>query len=291
MFLNHEIIELTSLLEKRNVSLYHACQLQDFISYLKIGGIPSRSYLESTGHEFTNFDTDSSDRKANVWDKIFFNLSDFGSTFANEKIAVPNPFGPILLKVKCTSIQESKDVAICLRSAGGRNFNRESESLDSLEEVNKLFLYSDNDPTRSHLVKYAQNLKEDFIDKKSISSPEISCTIMTGYIPLSEVISVQVEPYSIYNHQLLSKVKSITSDFPQLQTSIYSRPSLPSYAEELVKLLEREEITLQHIQNSNVSIELKTWADKLRKKELDYQFKRFAKYLRAGTILPFYSLT
>lgn len=56
------ITKLVRLLEQRRAYLYHACQLVDFQSYLNLGGIPSRAYLESMEQCYTVFDTDPSER-------------------------------------------------------------------------------------------------------------------------------------------------------------------------------------------------------------------------------------
>ena len=85
--------------------MYHACQLRDFESYLKVGGIPSRQLLERRGLGFTAFDTDEQDHVNDVWSKVFLNLQDFGKLFDSGKDAVPNPYGPILIRVRPDVLQ------------------------------------------------------------------------------------------------------------------------------------------------------------------------------------------
>src|SRR5262249_8889960 len=122
-----QIAKLVGLLKARGVSLYHACQLVDFRSYLALGGIPSRARLERGKLAFTAFESDTADHKNGVWDKVFVNLSDFGRTFASGGKGVPNPYGPILLKIRPEALLEASDLAICLRSASATDFNREAE--------------------------------------------------------------------------------------------------------------------------------------------------------------------
>ena len=50
MISRNEIQSLVNLLLERNVSLYHACQLIDFESYLALGGIPSRDSKTKNCH-------------------------------------------------------------------------------------------------------------------------------------------------------------------------------------------------------------------------------------------------
>ena len=88
-------LELVAMLEGRQTCLYHACQFDDFQVYLRLGGIPSRAYLEQQRESFTPFETDTIDQENEVWDEVFVNLSDFGKPFAKGGNCVPNPFGPI----------------------------------------------------------------------------------------------------------------------------------------------------------------------------------------------------
>ena len=43
MIIGNDIQALVDLFEKRQVFLYHACQLIDFESYISLGGIPSEA--------------------------------------------------------------------------------------------------------------------------------------------------------------------------------------------------------------------------------------------------------
>jgi hypothetical protein len=71
------------------------------------------------------FDTDAQNHINGAWPKVFGNLCDFGHGFAvghwtEGKSPTPNPFGPILLVANPEILLNADDVAICLRSAGGR---------------------------------------------------------------------------------------------------------------------------------------------------------------------------
>ena len=77
-----ELEKVVSLLDKRGVFFYHACQLKDFKTYVRIGGIPSRKLLETSGLPHTAFETDAADHDNGVWPKVFGNLTDFGLGFA-----------------------------------------------------------------------------------------------------------------------------------------------------------------------------------------------------------------
>ena len=97
MISRNEIQSLVNLLLERNVSLYHACQLIDFESYLALGGTPSRALLENKELPFTPFDTDTIDKTNGVWDKVFGNLKEFGEIFADGMPWPPTVYGPVQL--------------------------------------------------------------------------------------------------------------------------------------------------------------------------------------------------
>ena len=286
MFQGENINELVNLLEERKAYLYHACQLMDFCSYLEVGGIPSRAHLESEGQYFTPFETDQSDRNRGVWDKVFANLWDFGSTFAKGGNAVPNTYGPILFQIKPKALSQGTDVAICLRSAGRQNFDRKKESLKSIEDVNRLFKYPVGDKNCQYVKKDRTELQEEFSERSSdISAPEISCTVDLGYLPLEYVKLVRVEPYRIQGKPLKTWVEEI-KNAKNYQFRVFKRDRFPPYTQELIDILTQEMPSLSDLcQNHNLSQELRDWAKKINEGNLEYQFNRFAKYLRTGTIL------
>lgn len=285
MFQGEEINELVKLLKNRGVYLYHACQLIDFQSYLKVGGIPSRAHLESNSQPYTPFKTDQNDRANSDWDKVFANLSDFGFTFAGGYDAVPNIYGPILFQIKPEVFYEATDVAICLRSAGGKGFNREREALNSISDVDRLFKYPAEDLKKCSYVKTRLELQRDFTS--NASAPEISCTVVSGRISLQSVQYVRVEPYLIGGQPLLIKVEELKSknsaSFP-----VYKRDRCPAYTDELLNILESGVPSLQDLsENYNVSQELRDWAKRVIDRGIAYQFNdSFAPYLYHGTILP-----
>ena len=284
MFQGEEIEKLVELLKKRRAYLYHACQLLDFQSYLNVGGIPSRSHLERNSQPYTPFESDQSDHTNSVWDKVFTNVSDFGFTFAGGGPAVPNTYGPILFKIRPEALLEATDVAICLRSAGGKGFDREREALNSISEVDRLFKYPAEDSDKRSYVKNRKELQKDFTP--NASAPEISCTVVSGIFSLHHVDLVRVEPYIIQECRLRIKIEEIISK-NGVTFRVFERDRCPAYTDELVKIMERGVPSLHDLsKNSNVSQELRLWGKKVIDRELEYQFNRFAKYLYNGTILP-----
>ncbi len=291
MITGNDIQDLVDLFEERQVFLYHACQLIDFESYISLGGIPSRALLESRQLEFTPFQTDAIDRENNMWDKVFVNLSDFGSSFAKGSKSVPNPYGPILFQLRPSALLEASDVAVCLWSAGAKGFNREREALKTLEDINRLFKYSSNSGTpKSTYIKFRDQLAEEFGRQKTkTQDPEISCTVPNGVLSTQHVSFIGVDPYVVNNRKLLYWVNIIKQKYP-VQFRIRERSHFPeqarsSFYNEIAEQIGEQIPTLQALARNNAcSQPLRDWAEQIF--SLEWQFQRYAMYLRDGTLKP-----
>jgi len=289
MFEGKEIEHLIELFESRRVSLFHACQILDFRSYLRLGGISSHACLEENGQRFTRLETDLNDQEKSVWDKVFINLSDFGKTFADGYSGIPNPYGPILLQVRPAALCEAMDVAVYLRSAGKKGFNREKEALKLVDDVDKLFRYpADEGFPRSAWVKFKDQMRLDF---PGADEPEMNCSVLNGRLSLRYVEQVVVDPYVIQEIPLRERVDRLIQQISKVslvvrERTFKKRPSRSKLYDELATLVLNTIPSLQDLsQNQDVSTELREWALGV-KPDLEYQFRRFAKYLREGTLLP-----
>ena len=285
MFRGEEIKNLVTLLERRGVSLFHACQYADFCTYLTLGGIPSRALLEQSKEPFTAFATDAHDRQNGVWDKVFVNLADFGELFARRLQAVPNPYGPIVFQIRPSALVEADDVAICLRSAGAADFNRQREALRGIDRIEELFLQSsDAGFPRSTYLKSMAQLRLLHPDARV---PEVSCSIRRGFIPLENVIVIWTDPYVLDGHSLIhwikDAIKKVGFDFPIWERSCCEdRREL--YAELLDALRQHSPTLRQLSEDVHRSPELRTWAVTILNRGLEYQFQRYQQYLKEGTL-------
>lgn len=220
MFTSESIPALIHLLEKRNVYLYHACQYQDFCAYLALGGIPSRQRMEQNHRSLTPFTTDATDKENGVWDKVFFNLDDFGKAFAKGRNAVPTVYGPILFRFKPTALAEAIDVAICLRSAGARGFKRDKEALPSIADVNDLFYYPPDHEYGAAYLKFGEQLQKRFGPKAQ--AIEMSCTLPEGILSFENLSDIIVDPYRFEGINL-RKIVENTAYKAGLVTTIWKR--------------------------------------------------------------------
>ncbi len=296
MFQGNDTEQLVKLFSQRGVFLYHACQLADLQSYLSLGGIPSRACLENSLKNFTKFETDGTDKANEVWGKVFVNLSDFGKTFAKSPkgdSAVPNPYGPILLKIRPEALLEAIDVAICLRSAGAKEFNREIDSLTEVKDVERLFACPfESGSLKNSWIKFGKAMKQEFPEFPWAADPEVSCTFPNGKLPFNYVDSISVDPYIIKGKPLTLWMRS-KLNLPN-NVKIRERECLvtrKNLLNDLVVFFESNKISELSLQQpisnlpSNLSQSVKNWIINVSNKNLKYQFNRFIKYLYNGTFL------
>jgi hypothetical protein len=244
--------------------------------------------LEQDGLSMTRFTSDSTDRENNVWDKIFLNLEDFGKIFANGRAGVPNVYGPILFRFRPNALYEMADVAVCLRSAGAKGFDRKQESLKSIEDVDRIFYYPVNDPQgRTAALKFKSKLRQSF--GEGAQSIEISCTNTEGVLSLFYLEDVVVDPYRLNDTRLSGVVSDTVQEagsgssvkervtkvdiqmYQHLLQGARSKPPKPTVLARMVS-----------------SAYLKEWAREIESRGgiLLHNYYRYLRYLYEGTVLP-----
>ncbi len=270
-----------SVFECRGARLTHACQYSDLESYLALGGIPSRALLESTSSYFTAFDTDQVDRVNDVWDKVFFNLGDFGDWFARGKQSLPNPYGPITLVFNCSALESALDFSVCLRSAGAKNFNREQEGL-SVQELSQIFVDYDG-PTRH--VKFTSQLKKLFPERIVTSSPEMSVSYSKQLAGFDALRFVLVDNYPDLPRKVQHLFRSHGSNVRicERRTSAVRKETY----RQLWGFISNGILTLDEIlDQADLGDDLKEWCMSVKKWDTkSFHFNRYARYLFRGTIV------
>ena len=296
MISGNEIQSLVELLEKkRQVCLYHACQLIDFKSYLDLGGIPSRELLEKSGKQFTPFVSDTNDKINGVWDKVFGNLTEFGEIFASGKPWPPTVYGPIQLQIKPSALLDASDVAVCIRSAGVEGFNRKSEAL-TIDEIDRVFYYPRNAPFPENIGVKSQSQLAKAFPKRSPQSPEISCSLSNQVLLAKHIIVAWVDPYVLNGQRLLDSVVDVVKDKPEFNFHIRPRfppcrdnSRIPLYSE-LAECIREGIPSLYDIaQDSMLSSSLREYAQQVftnPNPDAKRQFNNYAKYLLYGTLRP-----
>jgi len=275
-----QIKELVSILEEREAMLYHACQLKDFKSYVKLGGVPSRNKLFNSGLEYTFFDTDEIDKTNKVWDKVFGNFSDFGNNFPREGTkSLPNPYGPIQIVFKPTVLNQVSDVAISLRSAGARDFDRDVECLSDARELNSLFLHQEKDtvPAQKKFMAYDAELNRRF-GRKNCKSPEFNCSVENEVLSFESCAYIVVDG-CVYKGQSL--VEEVGKYAPKpVRERYYQDQDKKKLIEELSVLSAAYDCTKSNFSNiGSASERLKAWVSERD----EFHYDRFVRYLSIGT--------
>ena len=119
--------------------------------------------------------------------------------------------------------------------------------------------------------------------------PEISCTVPNGVLSIQHVSFIGVDPYVVNNRKLLDWVNIIKQKYP-VQFRIRERSHFPeqarsSFYNEIAEQIGEQIPTLQALARNNAySRSLRDWAEQIF--HLEWQFQRYAKYLRDGTLKP-----
>lgn len=273
---------------RREASLWHACQLRDLRSYLEIGGIPSRALLELSHLGFTPFVTDASDRNKGLWPKVFLNLADFGRFFAMEFDAVPNAYGPIAFQIHPNALRRAVDVAICLRSAGASDFDRSSESLESPDDVERLFRASASAPLFQRMeVRFGEELRRAFEPRyPEATTVEFSLAIEDEVVPIDDVIAIWIDPIHSAELDLPRAVKELVTGHGPVAFSRSITGDRHAILQDLVRVLEGEAPPLLRLlaRRHDVDARTRQWATRIDARGLQWQFERFARYLVDGTL-------
>lgn len=291
-----DIEYLANLFADRNVSFYHACQLKDFNTYLELGGIPSRQLMEQNEQLFTNFVTDDSDKENEIWELVFGNLWDYGSTFANKKwgknsAPVPNPYGPITLKCEPSVLKEAENISVCLRSTGGKGFNRTQEGIVIGDIPRIFYCLSCEDEYQESWIKYSNDLKKEFgINAQDSLNPELSCKVKNQLLNFDNVFQILVDDIQLGDTKLIDVVKNDVKEHG-LKIPVYTRFYHKTDSSIRKQILYNLVIcstnglnTFDEIFESDLcEFETKNWMVKVNKCGIKYQFDRYMTYLANGT--------
>lgn len=292
MFSGSTIADVVERLERRQASLWHACQLRDFESYLRLGGVPSRAVLERAGTGYTPFVTDRLDRERGVWDMVFANLEDFGTTYASGHRATPNPYGPIALQIHPAALLRARTVALCLRSAGATGFSRADESLSDPVRVEDLYRYpAAAGFPRSAYTRYGDALAVAFgLPAESAHAAELSVDLANGLLPANQIIVAWVDPVPIGNDEwLVDRVRALVAaagwQIP-VQERCIGDVRREVYVD-LCRILSERPWQLRLVAGrADATPATRAWATELLAAGLAWQFDRFAGYLYEGTLTP-----
>ena len=279
----NEVEKIVRVLEARGANLFHACQLKDFRSYVRLGGVPSRNKLLNSGLDFTVFDTDAIDKENKVWDKVFGNFSDFGRQFAKpETRSQPNPYGPIQIVMKPNILRSVTDLSITLRSAGARDFDRDNECLKDSQDFEKIFQFADANQTQNvnqrRNIAFERELNIRF-GRNNSKSPEFNCAVDSEILSFSDAIYILVDACVYRGEELSVEVQRLTGK--RVIKRSYQCPDKEKIIKELSELSVVNDCTRESLLAGNFASErLRQWVG-----ECDgFYYDRFISYLTNGTV-------
>jgi hypothetical protein len=264
MLIGNDIGAFIQFLTAHNICFWHACQLIDFQSYCILRGIPSRSLMVQSRLPFTPFESDATDNIRGFDRLVFGNFSDFGQSFQFQGRALPNPYGPIVLKFSPQCFLGSTDIAVCDRSAGAANFNRAAEAMD-LMQIQALLRQGRGGT--------------NYLD----GNTEVSCTTPNQLISFSNLLAIKVDGYEFQAGRLQDLAEAafrpLNAMFPNPRW--ISRNGNHQLLAELIEAGQGRTIT--SMQQGLRGTPLDQWAQHLNL-NLNYQARRFANYLNVGTL-------
>jgi hypothetical protein len=285
-----QIDALISMMKEKRQFLYHACHLQDLRSYVRLGVLPSRAVLKDSTLPFTEFQTDLVDKTNEVWSRVFFNLSDFSHWFfaSSKSISIPNPYGPVLLKLNPQILGSAVDVCISLLSASKKGFSREAAGLH-LDDVHKLYKQlensSDNGPKR-WVVKFGDELKCAFPGRE-ISTPELHATYPADRVVLSgHIENITVDPIPGLLEAVIASFNEVGLLTRVNERRIYSNNDKEVIYKDLLAFVRRGgRLIPEFLSDPNLSAQARSWANGVHRWDIEsFQFRRLTDYLFRGTL-------
>jgi hypothetical protein len=279
--------QLVHTLERREASLWHACQLIDLGAYLALGGIGSRAELERRELTFTPLASDPRDRRSGHAEQVFFHLDDLGHGFAAGWRMTPNLFGPIALQVAPAALSDANDATVCLRSPSTTGFGRADQVTD-VAAVDELFLHdaSVGFPWSS-FVLYGKRLRDTF-NAPHAGTIEVLASPKRRRIDLRHVVAVWVDPVELDDAQLIDVVVGLSEklEIPlRIRRRTMLQPERRDVWRDVVRLIrDGEKPLIQLMNRADASPAFRDWARELHVGGLDWIWDPFVRYLRDGTL-------
>lgn len=116
---------------------------------------------------------------------------------------------------------------------------------------------------------------------------EVSCTYRNGLLPFAELVDVVADPYTIEGASLAEWAhREIAQRELEVPVRTRNAPVGADTYNEIASLVRQRPPALEEVAKRTTSAFLSDWAGRVRSGGLEYQFERFARYLRGGTLEP-----
>lgn len=188
---------ISAKLIQHDVRVYHAENLRNFRTYCRNKAVMCRNDLiENDPKFYTEFYSDSTDRKLGALGRFFGNIYDFGSVFSRAQDTVPNIYGPIMLIFRPEIFSSMSDICITKKSIASLRERWRESAIVSESEID-LLLSGD---------RYGSPINPSY------HYSEISCA--NSRISLDFLEKIIVEPIAIHGIQLIDLVRETCDRSP-----------------------------------------------------------------------------
>jgi hypothetical protein len=267
------------ILERRQASLWHACQLIDLAAYLQLRGIASRDVLDRNDLTSTPMASAGSDRRDGHGDRVVCSLDDIGHEFAAGWSTTPNLSGPIVLQLAPAALLDATQVDVSLGTTA---------SLTDPDTVDSLFQYDATaDFPRSTRIAFGERLRDAFGTCET-SSVDVRLVPRRAQLGLRHVVAVWVDPVTIGDAQLIDAVAGLAESSGvalRIRRRTLLTPARGEIWGDIVRLVGDGERPLIQLQNRvDASAAFRDWARELHASRPEWPWDRFVRHLREGTL-------
>lgn len=283
MFDESKLPEAVRVLERREASLWHACQLLELAAYLRLGGVASGMAVQRSGLAHDSLGADATER-------VVFHLDDIGHGFAGGWATVPDLFGPITLQLAPSALTEATDAAFSLRSSTSMSVEVEGGSLSDPRTVDELFWYDAKIGfPRSTWMRFGDHLQPNF-GGRDASSVDVLVTPRRGTIRLGHVVAVWVDPVELNGVQLIDVVSGLADELGvalRIRRRTMVDPARAEIWGDIARLLGNGPLPLMQLVNrADASGAFRSWAAEMIGAGRAAVWERFGRRLFEGTLRP-----
>ena len=251
MFDESSIPGVVRILERRQASLWHACQLIDLAARLHNGR----------------------------WERLRCVLDDVGHEFAADRSMTPNPDGPIVLQLAPAALADATQVEFSLGGAG---------SLTDPDTIDSLFQYEATAGFPcSTRVACGERLSDAFGSSET-SSVDVRLVPRRAALDLRHVVAVWVDPVSVGDAQLIDAVAGLAESAGvalRIRRRTLLTPARREIWTDIVRLLaDGERPLIQLMNRADASAAFRDWAAELHASRRNWPWDRFVRHLREGTL-------
>jgi hypothetical protein len=282
VFDESKLPEVVRVLERREASLWHACQLLELAAWLRVGGITSGTTLARAEGPVPD--------RTDAHGRVRFHLDDIGHGFAGGWATMPDLFGPITLQLAPAALADATDATVTLRSSAASGDEPGSGSLSDPRTVDELFWHEwQIGFPRSTWMRFGDHLQGNF-GARDASTVDVLVTPRHATIGLQHVVAVWVDPLEINGVQLIDVVSGLCDELGvplRIRRRTMVDPRRAEVWRDIGRLLCKGPLPLLRlVKRADASDAFRAWAAEMRAAGRAEAWERFARRLYDGTLRP-----